>query len=82
MKDKTDVMGVVRLICNFYNNYREYLTMTHEEARHKVELMYDDLFLWIYEDELKGDKTMNVNDPSLTLDRSEEGACRNGKPLR
>lgn len=53
MKDKTDVMGLVRLICNFYNNYREYLGMTHEEARHKVELMYDDLFLWVYEDELK-----------------------------
>jgi len=47
----------VRLICNFYNNYREYLNMNHEEARHKVELMYDDLFLWVYEDELKAKET-------------------------
>jgi len=49
MKTKTDIMELTRLICGFYNCYREILGYTHEEARHRVELMYNDLWDWIYE---------------------------------
>ncbi len=53
MKTPTDVMDLVRIICDFYNSYRETLGMSHEVARHKVELMYDDLHDWLYpEDEI------------------------------
>ena len=53
MKSKTDVMGVVRFICNFYHNYREHLGMSHEEARKKTEETYNNIFYWVYEDELE-----------------------------
>ena len=49
MKTKTDIMDLIRIICNFYHIYREDLGYTHEEARHKVELTYNDLWDWIYE---------------------------------
>lgn len=49
MKTKTDIMDLIRFVCDFYNVYREYLGLDHEEARYKVELTYDDLHDWVYE---------------------------------
>lgn len=52
MKSKTDLMNFIRIICDFYNSYREYLEYDHEQARHKIENMYDDFYEWLYYDEL------------------------------
>lgn len=47
-KTKTDIMDLLRLVCDFYNEYRETLGYTHEQARAKIEYMYDDLHEWLY----------------------------------
>lgn len=48
MKTKTDIIDLIRLICDFYNAYRETLDLTHEEARYKTEFTYEDLHDWLY----------------------------------
>ena len=52
MRTKTDFMELICLICDFYNCYREILGLTHEDAKKRVEYIYNDLFDWVYE---KGD---------------------------
>lgn len=46
-RSKSDIMDLVRIICDFYQVHRETLGLSHEEARHKVELIYDDLYDWL-----------------------------------
>jgi len=48
MKTKTDIIDLIRLICDFYNAYRETLDLTHEETRYKTECTYEDLHDWLY----------------------------------
>lgn len=46
-------MDLIRIICDFYFAYHDTLNYSHEEARRKIENMYDDFYEWIYHDELK-----------------------------
>lgn len=50
MRTQTDVMELIRIICDFYQVYRETLGLSHEDARAKVEQTYDDLHSWLYQD--------------------------------
>lgn len=53
MRTQTDVMDLIRVICDFYQAYRETLGMSHEDARAKVEQTYYDLHSWLYDGEDK-----------------------------
>jgi hypothetical protein len=48
MWTKTDIMDLIRVVCDFYNCYCEYLGMTHKEARSRVKHIYNDLQAWVY----------------------------------
>lgn len=53
MKTESDLMELITFICDYYNLYREILNLNHEEAKHKTELTYSDIYSWIYSDEIK-----------------------------
>ena len=48
MRTKTDLMELLRMICDFYEAYRDVLGLDHSEARAKIEYMYTDLHEWLY----------------------------------
>jgi hypothetical protein len=51
LKSKTDLSDLLILICDFYNAYRETLNYNHEQAKHRIINMYDDLHKWLYDEE-------------------------------
>jgi len=66
VKTKTDIMDLIRMICDFYEAYRETLGLSHEDARAKVEQTYDDLHEWLYRDlseigRLSTNKSVSLN---------------------
>ena len=49
MKTKENLNDLLGVICDTYNAHREILGVTHEQAKHTVQTMYDDLHEWLYE---------------------------------
>jgi len=50
MKSESDISDFLGIVCDFYNSYREVLGYSHDDAKHKIILMYSDFHLWLYGD--------------------------------
>jgi len=51
MKSEKDLLDLLELVCEYYDNYRNVCGMDHKQSVDQIKNMYHDLHHWLYVDE-------------------------------